>query len=76
MSAAEVIRLGGICVRFLMEGKDSGGTVAMFEFDVAAGARVPAAHSHDGFDETCYMLGAGCRLRWGARLHQRAKCTS
>ena len=56
MSAGEVIRLGGICVRFLMEGKDSGGTVAMFEFDVAAGARVPAAHSHDGFDETCYML--------------------
>lgn len=26
----------------------------MFEFDVPAGSRVAAAHSHDGFEETIY----------------------
>ena len=28
----------------------------MFEFDVPAGARVPVAHSHDGYEETIYGL--------------------
>ena len=28
----------------------------MFEFDVAAGARVPIAHSHDAYEETIYGL--------------------
>ena len=46
-STREEIRIGGIAVRFLLEAKSSGGSVAMFEFDVAAGARVPIAHSHD-----------------------------
>ena len=52
----EEIRLGQLAVRFLLEGKDSGGSVAMFEFDVPAGAFVPIAHSHDGYEETVYGL--------------------
>ena len=28
----------------------------MFEFDVAAGAKVPAVHSHDAYEETSYGL--------------------
>lgn len=52
----EEIRLGQLAVRFLVEGKDSGGSVAMFEFDVPAGAFVPIAHSHDGYEETVYGL--------------------
>jgi len=28
----------------------------MFEFDVPAGAKVPIAHSHDGYEETIYGL--------------------
>ena len=28
----------------------------MFEFDVAAGAKMPIAHSHDGYEETIYGL--------------------
>ncbi len=55
-TAREEIKLGGIAVRFLLEGKSSGGSVAMFEFDVAAGARVPIAHSHDAYEETIYGL--------------------
>jgi quercetin dioxygenase-like cupin family protein len=53
---SDEIRLGQIAVRFLLEGEASGGSVAVFEFDVPAGARVPAAHSHDAYDETIYGL--------------------
>ena len=54
--AREEIRLGGLAIRFLVEGADSGGSVAMFEFDVAPGAKVPAAHRHDAYEETIYGL--------------------
>ena len=56
MSASEEIRIGQLAIRFLLEGEASGGSVAVFEFDVPAGARVPAAHSHDGYEETIYGL--------------------
>jgi quercetin dioxygenase-like cupin family protein len=52
----EEIRIGGMAIRFRLEGEASGGSVAVFEFDVAAGARVPGAHSHDGYEETIYGL--------------------
>jgi quercetin dioxygenase-like cupin family protein len=52
----EEIRIGGLEIRFRLEGEESGGSVAVFEFDVPAGARVPASHSHDAFDETIYRL--------------------
>ena len=55
-STREEIKVGEIAIRFLVEGKDSAGSVAVFEFDVPAGATVAAAHSHDGYDETIYGL--------------------
>ena len=54
--SSEEIRIGGIAVRFRLEGEASGGSVAVFEFDVPAAARVPTAHSHDGYEETIYGL--------------------
>ena len=53
-SVNEEIRVAGMTIRFLVEGEQSGGTVAIFQFDVPAGGRVAAAHSHDGFEETIY----------------------
>jgi quercetin dioxygenase-like cupin family protein len=53
---SEEIRIGQLAIRFLLEGRDSGGALAIFEFDVAAGAKVPVAHSHDAYDETIYGL--------------------
>jgi quercetin dioxygenase-like cupin family protein len=53
---SEEIRIGGLVIRFLVEGHASGGSVAVFEFDVAAGANVPVAHSHDAYEETIYGL--------------------
>ena len=52
----EEIRAGQLAIRFLVDGKQSGGSVALFEFDVPAGAKVPIAHSHDGYEETIYGL--------------------
>jgi quercetin dioxygenase-like cupin family protein len=55
-STREEIKVGELAVRFLLEGEQSDGSVAVFEFDVPAGSRVAAPHSHDGFEETIYGL--------------------
>src|SRR6185295_7396872 len=52
----EVIRTGQIEVSFLLESKGSNGQLAMFEFTVPAGAKVPLPHSHAHYDETIYGL--------------------
>lgn len=56
MSAKEEIRIGGIAVRYLVEGHEANSTVAMFEVDVESGSKVPGSHSHDGYEETLYGL--------------------
>jgi quercetin dioxygenase-like cupin family protein len=55
-SAHQEIKVGQMAIRFLLEGDQSAGSVAVFEFDVPAGAQVAAAHSHDGYEETIYGL--------------------
>jgi quercetin dioxygenase-like cupin family protein len=55
-STPEEIRIGPLAIRFLLEGEQSGGSVAVFEFDVPAKANVPVAHSHDAYEETLYGL--------------------
>jgi quercetin dioxygenase-like cupin family protein len=55
-SMREEIKVGDMAIRFLVEGEQSGGSVAIFEFDVPAGAKIAAPHSHDGYEETIYGL--------------------
>ncbi|HXV56354.1 MAG TPA: cupin domain-containing protein [Gaiellaceae bacterium] len=55
-SMREQIRVGQMAIRFLVEGEESGGSVAVFEFDVPVGTKVAAAHSHDAYEETIYGL--------------------
>jgi quercetin dioxygenase-like cupin family protein len=55
-STREEIKVGEMSIRFLVEREQAAGTVAVFEFDVPAGARVAAPHSHDGYEETIYGL--------------------
>jgi len=52
----EAIKVGDHTIRFLLEGDQSSGSVAVFEFDVPAGGMIAAAHSHDGYEETVYGL--------------------
>jgi quercetin dioxygenase-like cupin family protein len=52
----EEIVVGELAIRFLVEGEESAGSVAVFEFDVPDGSKVAAAHSHDGYEETLFGL--------------------
>lgn len=54
--APETIRIGPLGVRFLVEGTDSDGSVAIFELVVPSRSGMPVAHSHDGYEETLYGL--------------------
>lgn len=56
MAPAEIIQVGDTSVRFLVEADASNATVTVFECFVPANARMPAPHSHDGFEETIYGL--------------------
>jgi quercetin dioxygenase-like cupin family protein len=55
-SMRDEIKVGPLAIRFVVEGEESGGSVAVFEFDVPAGTKVAAGHSHDGYEETIYGL--------------------
>lgn len=48
----EIIRVGQVGIRFLLESADTNGALAMFEFTVPAGAKVPVPHYHKHYDET------------------------
>jgi quercetin dioxygenase-like cupin family protein len=47
-------------IDFLVEADDSNGSVTVFECLVPAGAGMPLPHSHDGFEETAYVLEGTC----------------
>jgi quercetin dioxygenase-like cupin family protein len=51
---SELIQVGQIGVKFLLESADTNGAVAMFEFTVPVGAKVPVPHYHKQYDETIY----------------------
>ena len=40
-SVSEEIKVGTMAIRYLVEGDESGGSVALFEFDVPAGMKSP-----------------------------------
>ncbi len=50
----EIIRVGQIGIRFLLEAADTNSLLAMFEFTVPVGAKMPQPHSHKHYDETVY----------------------
>lgn len=52
----EVINVGQLEMRFLLDGDDTGGRQTVFEFIVPSGSRVPAPHYHEHVDETLYGL--------------------
>lgn len=53
-NSKQKITVGQLAVRFLVEEADSNGTATVFECYVPAGTKMPAPHSHDGFEETVY----------------------
>jgi quercetin dioxygenase-like cupin family protein len=53
-STHEQILVAGMAIRPRVEPTESGGSVAIHEFDVPAGGELPLAHSHDAYEETIY----------------------
>ena len=70
VGTSEEIRIGQLVIRFLLEGAATGGSLAMFEFDVPASARVPIAHSHDAYEETIYGVKGVLQWTVDGRVHQ------
>jgi len=66
---SEHIKIGQLEIRFLLEGSATAGSLAMFEFDVPANARVPIAHSHDAYEETIYGLKGALTWTVEGRVH-------
>jgi quercetin dioxygenase-like cupin family protein len=52
----EVIRMGGLELRFLRSKEDTGGSLDMFEMTVQPNTRMPVPHYHEAWDETIYGL--------------------
>jgi quercetin dioxygenase-like cupin family protein len=55
-ASTEMIEVGALSVRFLVEAADSNGSASVFECFVPADSQMPAPHSHDAFEETIYGL--------------------
>jgi quercetin dioxygenase-like cupin family protein len=56
-ASTDMIQVGALRVRFVVEAGDSNGSVSVFECFVPADGKMPAPHSHDAFEETIYGLG-------------------
>ena len=53
----DTINIGALgAIRFLVEATDSNGSACVFEASIPGNSGMPAAHSHDGFEETIYGL--------------------
>jgi quercetin dioxygenase-like cupin family protein len=56
MNPKEVINVGQLELRFLLDGDDTNNQMVVFEFDIPPGAKVPVAHYHKEVDEMVYGL--------------------
>lgn len=52
----EIIKIGQLEIRFLLDGDDTNNQMVMFEFIIPAGAKVPVPHYHVEVDEVLYGL--------------------
>lgn len=64
-----VIEIGGLAIRYLIDGTQAGAGAGVFELTVAPGARVPPAHSHTNNEEIVYVLDG--RLRYSVDAETR-----
>ncbi|ETR78555.1 cupin [Afipia sp. P52-10] len=54
---SDVVLIGSLRLKFLIDDADNGGKLTMFEMTVPERAKVPAAHYHRDFEEVWYGLG-------------------
>ena len=66
----EVVRIGALELRFLVDETSSSGTLVMFEFVVPPDARVPAPHFHKEVDEVIYALEGTTTTTLNGQKHE------
>jgi quercetin dioxygenase-like cupin family protein len=54
--AMDIIKIGGLELRFLHDGQETAGSLDAFEMLVHPNARMPVPHYHEGWDEIMYGL--------------------
>ena len=59
----EAITIGSLSMRFLVDGSDTAGHMAMAEMIVQPKAKVPPPHHHEEVDETIHMLEGSLTYR-------------
>jgi quercetin dioxygenase-like cupin family protein len=67
-NSSEIIKIGQLEIRFLLESSDTNGQLTMFEFLVPAGAKVASPHYHEKFDEVMYELKGVLTLTGNGRI--------
>ncbi len=55
-AAEDVIRIGGLAIRFLQDRHATGGALDLFEMTVQPGGAMPVPHFHESWEETIYGL--------------------
>lgn len=63
----EVIRIGGLELRFLHDKVETAGSLDIFEMSVPPDVRMPIPHFHESWDETVYGLAGTMTWRVGGR---------
>jgi quercetin dioxygenase-like cupin family protein len=67
---ADVIRIGGLELRFLVDETQGSGDVLIFEMTVEPNARVPVAHYHREVDEVIYGVSGTLTGRVDGEAHE------
>lgn len=66
----DVVRIGALELRFLLDGTKGPSSLVIFEFVVPPGARVPAAHLHREVDEVIYALEGTTTTTLDGKKHE------
>lgn len=66
----DIVRIGGLELRFLVDETQSSGAVVMFEMTVPPAARVPAQHYHQHVDEVVYGLAGTLTMQLDGERHE------
>ena len=64
-----VISIGSLSMQFIVDGRDTGGHMAMAEMVVQPRAKVPPAHRHADVDETLHVLEGSLTYRVEDEVH-------
>jgi quercetin dioxygenase-like cupin family protein len=67
---ANIVRMPGLTVEFLLQSGDTEGRVSAFRADMEQGSSIPVPHSHDQFDETVYGLRGVLTFTVDGKAHQ------